>query len=441
MRGASLLDALSLRVPGTRPDNVVDPAANLHWLDLIAHHVQIMSLVFHPSENIARMKESATLAVAAKARALKAAGKAIIDLGAGEPDFDTPLFIREAAVKALAEGATRYTATEGILPLREAIAADANRSVRGLSPVAANEVVVSNGSKQSLYNACVCCFGPGDEVLVPTPAWTSYYEMVELARATVVPVFGDPSRSLKVTAEQLAAAATPRTKGLMLNSPSNPTGAVYSRDELSAILALAAERGWWVLSDEIYMRIAYDGPAASALELAPTRDNLIVINGVAKAYAMTGWRIGWTIAPAAVTKAMTAFQSHTTSNPAAVSQHAALAALARVEEADAAVMHMVQQFHARRDAVVQALRAFPNVRFVQPDGAFYLYINVAGFLGADDAGAAFAQRVLEQENVAVVPGSAFLTPDWIRMSYATTEAIAVEGVTRIARCLTTPTER
>ncbi len=399
-----------------------------------------MSLVFQPSANIARMKESATLAVAAKARALKAAGNAIIDLGAGEPDFDTPAFIREAAVKALAEGATRYTNTEGILPLREAIAADANRYMRGLPSVTAAEVVVSNGSKQSLYNACVCCFGPGDEVLVPTPAWTSYYEMVGLARATVVPVFGDVSRSLKVTADQLRAAATSRTRGLMLNSPSNPTGAVYSRDELREILDLAADQGWWVLADEIYMRIAYNGPATSALEVAPTRDNLIVINGVAKAYAMTGWRIGWTIAPVALTRAMTAFQSHTTSNAAAVSQHAALAALSRVAEADAAIAEMVQQFHQRRDAVVRALQPYPTISYVQPDGAFYLYINVAGFEGADNPGAAFAERVLERENVAVVPGSAFLTPDWIRMSYATTEAIAVDGVTRIARCLTNTTE-
>ncbi len=394
-----------------------------------------MPLVYQPSSNIARMKESATLAVAAKARALKAAGKEIIDLGAGEPDFDTPLFIREAAVRALADGATRYTATEGILPLREAIAADANRYVHGLPSVAPNEVVVSNGSKQSLYNACVCCFGHGDEVLVPTPSWTSYYEMVELARATVVPVFGDASNSLKVSADQLAAAATSRTRGLMLNSPSNPTGAVYSRDELSAILVLAAERGWWVIADEIYMRIAYDGPAASVLSVAPTRENLIVINGVAKAYAMTGWRIGWSIAPVAVTKAMTAFQSHTTSNAAAVSQHAALAALSRTSEADVAIAQMVQQFHRRRDAVLLALEAFPTVRFVHPTGAFYLYVNVEGFEGAADPGAVFAERVLERENVAIVPGSAFLTPGWVRMSYATTEALAVEGVRRIARTL------
>jgi aspartate aminotransferase len=395
-----------------------------------------MSLVFQPSPNIARMKESATIAVAAKARALRAAGKSVIDLGAGEPDFDTPQFIRDAAVKALAEGATRYTNTEGIVPLREAIAADANRYVRGLPPVTANEVVVSNGSKQSLYNACVCCFGPGDEVLVPTPSWTSYYEMIELARATVVPVFGEESHSLKVTAAQLEAASTPRTKGLMLNSPSNPTGAVYSREELASILALAADRGWWVIADEIYMRIAYDGPAASVLSVAPTRENLIVINGVAKAYAMTGWRIGWSIAPVAVTKAVTAFQSHTTSNAAAVSQHAALAALACVDQADAAVEHMVRAFHSRRDAVLRALEAYPSVRVVHPAGAFYLYVNVAGFEGAADPGVAFAARVLEQESVAVVPGSAFLTPDWIRMSYATTEEIAVDGITRIARCLT-----
>jgi aspartate aminotransferase len=395
-----------------------------------------MPLEFQPSANIARMKESATLAVAAKARALKAAGLAIIDLGAGEPDFDTPAFIREAAVAAMNAGATRYTATEGILPLRDAIAADANRRLAHGAPITAAEVVVSSGSKQSLYNACVCCFGPGDEVLIPTPAWTSYYEMVELARAVSVPVFGEPANDLKVTADQLRAAATPRTKGLMLNSPSNPTGAVYTRDELAAILELAAELGWWVLADEIYLRIAYEGGAQSVLEVATARDNLIVINGVAKAYAMTGWRIGWTIAPLAVSKAMTAFQSHTTSNPAAVSQHAALAALARTEEADAVVGEMVQAFRARRDAVVAALAAFPSVRYVHPAGAFYVYINVAGFRGAADAGAAFAAAVLEEHQVAVVPGNAFLTPDWIRASYATTEAIAVDGITRIARCLT-----
>lgn len=395
-----------------------------------------MPLQFQPSPNIVRLKESATLAVAAKARALKAQGIPVIDLGAGEPDFDTPAFIRQAAARAIESGATRYTNTEGILPLREAIAADANRiQVQGV-PVTPAEVVVSNGSKQSLYNAVVCCFGPGDDVLIPIPSWTSYFEMVELARATSVPVMGDPANSLKVTADMLAAAATPRTKGVMLNSPNNPTGAVYSRDELAAILALASARGWWVIADEIYLRIAYEGNAVSALEIAPSRDNLIIVNGVAKAYAMTGWRIGWTIAPAAVSKAMTAFQGHTTSNAAAVSQHAALAALAeRVAAADA-VNAMVRAFHERRDAVVRALAAFPSVRYVHPAGAFYIYVNVEGFRGAADPGGAFAAAVLEEQQVAIVPGSAFGTPNWIRASYATTEAIAVEGITRIAKCLT-----
>ena len=303
-----------------------------------------MPLQFHPSENIARLKESATLAVAAKARALRAAGVPVIDLGAGEPDFDTPAFILDAAARAMRDGATRYTATEGIPQLREAIAVDANLIVGNGVPVTAAEVVVSNGSKQSLYNACVCCFGPGDEVLIPTPSWTSYYEMVELARATGVPVFGSENNSLKVTAADLERAATERTRGIMLNSPSNPTGAVYSREELLSILELANERGWWVLSDEIYRRINYGVPAHSVLELAENRDNLIVINGVAKAYAMTGWRIGWTIAPVAVTRAMTALQSHTTSNASSISQHAALAALAEREQADRAIESMVREF-------------------------------------------------------------------------------------------------
>lgn len=395
-----------------------------------------MSPIFQPSQNIIRLKESATLAVAAKARALKAAGKPVIDLGAGEPDFATPEFIRKAAQAAMDAGHTRYTATEGILPLREAIAQDANRIQAQGVPVSPAEVVVSSGSKQSLFNACFCCFGPGDEVLVPTPSWTSYYEMIELSRAVSVPVYGDPANSLKVSAQQLAAAASPRTRGLMLNSPSNPTGAVYSREELSAILTLAAERGWWVIADEIYLRIAYEGGAQSALEIAPTRENLIIINGVAKAYAMTGWRIGWSIAPLAVTKAMIAFQSHTTSNASSVSQYAALAAIAERDLADEAVNSMVRAFRERRDAVVAALSAFPSVKYVHPAGAFYVYVNVEGFRGAEDPGAAFAAAVLEEKGVAVVPGSAFLTPGWIRASYATAQSVAVEGVTRIGQCLT-----
>jgi aspartate aminotransferase len=385
---------------------------------------------FAPSANIALLKESATIAVSARARALRAAGREVIDLGAGEPDFDTPEFIRRAAQQAIDAGATRYTATEGILPLRQAIATLANEDYRGDTPIAPGNVVVSNGSKQSLFNACFVLFGPGDEVLIPTPSWTSYYEMVVLARAEAVPVHGDPANGLKVTAAMLEAAATPRTRGVMLNSPCNPTGAVYTREELEAILALAEERGWWLLSDEIYRRIAYRGTATSMLELAGTLDRLIVVDGVAKAYAMTGWRIGWAIAPREVAAAMGALQSHTTSNAASVSQHAALAALTDRAAAESAITRMVGEFHRRRDAVVAELATEPRLGFVHPEGAFYLYLNVAAAEPSGDAGSAFARHLLEQHDVALVPGAAFLTPDWVRLSYAAPLENVLTGVRR-----------
>jgi aspartate aminotransferase len=394
-----------------------------------------MSRAYVPSQNVSALTESVTIAASARAKALRAAGRPVIDLGAGEPDFETPAFIRRAAERAIEQGATKYTATEGILPLREAIAADANAHYRGADRVDPKDVVVSNGSKQSLYNACVCLFGPGDEVLIPTPSWTSYYEMVMLARATAVPVHGDPGNGLKVAADDLRAAATPRTRGVMLNSPCNPTGAVYARDELAAILALAAERGWWVIADDIYVRIAYGAPVATALELAAARDRLVVVNGVAKAYAMTGWRIGWAVAPRELAARMAAFQSHTTSNPAAPSQHAALAALTERAEAEAAIEAMVAQFGARRDAAVAVLDE-AGLPYVRPDGAFYLYIRIAdGPAGESDPSAAFTRRLLEEHDVAIVPGSAFFTPQWVRVSYAAPQAQVLEGLRRlVAAC-------
>jgi len=388
--------------------------------------------VFAPSANIALLKESATIAVSARAKALRAAGRTVIDLGAGEPDFDTPEFIRRAAQRAIDAGATHYTATEGILPLREAVVALAAAEYHGDEPITPADVVVSNGSKQSLFNACFVLFGPGDEVLIPTPSWTSYYEMVALARAEAVPVHGDPTNGLKVTAAMLADAATPATKGLMLNSPCNPTGSVYDRSELAAILALAEERGWWVISDDIYRQIAYAGVAPSLLELAGSRDRLVVIDGVAKAYAMTGWRIGWAIAPRPVAAAMSALQSHTTSNAAAVSQHAALAALTEREAAGDAIARMVREFHARRDAVVAALADEPRLPFVYPEGAFYLYLDVSATRGDERSGAGtrFARHLLDAHGAAVVPGAAFLTPDWVRLSYAAPRDQVLEGVRR-----------
>jgi aspartate aminotransferase len=388
--------------------------------------------LFQPSANIELLRESATIAVSQQARALKAQGRRIVDLGAGEPDFDTPAFIREAGKRALDQGHTRYTATDGVAALREAIAAQARGHGPAGGSVTAADVVVSNGSKQSLFNACFVLFGPGDEVLVPTPSWTSYYEMVQLARAVPVPVYGDADGDLKVTAAMLAAQATERTRGIMLNSPCNPTGAVYSPAELRDILSLAQANGWWVISDEIYRRIAYEEEAASTLAVAVDRDNLIVVDGVAKAYAMTGWRVGWAIAPREVARAMTAFQSHATFHTAAVSQQAALAALTDHASAEAEIAAMVARYRLRRDAAVEVLSRVPGLRFVRPSGAFYLYADVGPTAnGADDAGGQFARELLEAFGVAVVPGAAFKTPDWIRMSYATDDALVVEGAQRI----------
>ena len=390
-----------------------------------------MAPEFVPSSNIALLRESATIAVSQRAKALKAEGRAIIDLGAGEPDFDTPDFIRESAKASIDAGHTHYTATEGIFPLRAAIAEMAREYGAIAAELAPQDVVVSNGSKQSLFNACFCLFGEGDEVLVPTPAWTSYYEMVQLAKAVPVIVMGDPANDLKVTPSMLDAAATPRTRGVMLNSPCNPTGAVYSADELRALLTLAHERGWWVICDEIYRRIHYESPAPSALEVAPAIDNLIVVDGVAKAYAMTGWRVGWSIAPRAVTKAMTAFQSHATFHTAAMAQYGALAALTRRAESDSAISDMVEQYRVRRDAGLRVFAATPSLPLVRPAGAFYFYFDVsAAFPGHPEPGSAFAAKLLEERGVAVVPGAAFRTPGWVRASYAAPEREVVEGITR-----------
>ena len=387
---------------------------------------------FVPSANLALLQESATIAVSARAAELRAQGRDIIDLGAGQPDFDTPAFIRRAAAEAVEAGATRYTATAGILPLRQAIAADATALSGGRHGYTAGDVVVSCGSKQSLFNACFALFGPGDEVLVSVPGWTSYVEIVRLARAEPVLVEGDVERGFRLDRARLAAAATARTRGLILNSPSNPTGAVYDADELHAVLALAAERGWWVISDEIYRLITYDRPAPSALAVADDVSRLVVVNGVAKAYAMTGWRIGWAVGPAELASTMTALQSHTTYNAAAVSQHAALAAFAQPEAATGAVCEMVRAFRERRDAAMALLAAAPGLRVIEPEGAFYLFVDVSRYApDVVDAGSLIARRLLDEADVAVVPGVAFGTPGWIRLSYAAPLPRVVEGVRRL----------
>jgi aspartate aminotransferase len=387
---------------------------------------------FAPSTNIAELRESATIAASARAKALRAAGRPVIDLGAGEPDFPTPAFVMTAAHAALDAGATRYTQVEGILPLRQIIAERAS-ALHGADPITADQIVVTAGTKQALFNACFSLFGSGDEVLVPTPGWTSYYEMLALARATPIAVRGARERQLKMTPSDLARAATSRTRGLILNSPCNPTGAVYSREELRDIVAFAAERGWWILSDEIYRAISYDGDAPSLLSVSSSMDRLVVVDGVAKSFAMTGWRIGWSIAPRTLSRSMAALQSHTTSNAATISQYAALAALSNPTAAAGAISNMVAEFRRRRDAALDVLKQ-ASVEVIEPRGAFYLYIRIADSTADDpEPGTTFARRLLEEYDVAVVPGAAFRSPEWIRVSYAAPAEQVMEGVRRVVR--------
>ena len=389
--------------------------------------------VFSPSTNVAGLKESATIAVSTRAKAMRASGLAIIDLGAGEPDQATPEYVMAGAHRALDGGATRYTAVEGIAPLRARIAERAT-TLHGRE-ILAGQVVVSTGTKQALFNACFCVFGQGDEVLVPTPAWTSYYEILSLARANAVIVRGPEEHSFKVTATDLRQSASSSTRGIIINSPCNPTGAVYSRDELGEIVALAESEGWWILSDEIYREIAYDAPACSILEVASNLDRVIVVDGVAKAFAMPGWRIGWSVSSPGAARAMTALQSHVTSNAATISQHAALAALSDAEAERASRAVMLDDFRRRRDAAVTLLRE-NGVRVVDPAGAFYLFIHAGPATAADpEPGTRLANELLESHHVAVVPGVAFHAPEWIRLSYAAADADVLEGARRVARVL------
>jgi aspartate aminotransferase len=388
---------------------------------------------FTRSANIADLRESATIAASARAKALRAAGRTVIDLGAGEPDMPTPAYIMAAAHRALHAGATRYTAVEGIAPLRQRIAERA-AALHGQT-VEASQVVVSTGTKQALFNACFSIFGEGDDVLVPTPAWTSYYEILSLARANAVVVRGAVDRSFRVTPADLEQAATPRTRGMILNSPCNPTGAVYSGEELSALMELAQRNDWWVISDEIYRAVTYESPAVSVLEVAPSLDRVVIVDGVAKAFAMPGWRIGWSISTAASARAIGALQSHTTSNAATISQHAALAALSDDAAETAARAEMLKAFRRRRDAGRSMLKE-SGAKVISPAGAFYFFIHVGTATVNDPSpGSRFADELLESSGVAVVPGAAFHEPEWIRVSYAAPDGDVREGLRRILAAL------
>jgi len=395
------------------------------------------------SQRIGAIAESATLKVDAKAKALKAEGRPVIGFGAGEPDFPTPGYIVEAAAAAAHDPKNhRYSPAGGLPELKAAIVAKTKRD-SGLDVTPA-QVLVTNGGKQAVYESFAAMLDPGDEVLLPAPYWTTYPECIQLAGGVAVEVFADETQGYKVTVEQLEAARTERTKILLFVSPSNPTGAVYTSAEIRAVGAWAAEHGLWVVTDEIYEHLLYDGvDTGSIATLCPEiADYTVVLNGVAKTYAMTGWRVGWMIGPADIVKAATNLQSHATSNVANVSQRAAIAAL----EGDlTAVDQMRTAFDRRRRLIVGMLNEIDGVVCPTPEGAFYAFPSVKGLLGREyptstgvrviDSSADLAEHILDKAEVAVVPGEAFGAPGYLRLSYALGDDDLVEGITRLQKLI------
>ena len=386
------------------------------------------------SDNIRELHPSATLAVAALCRQMKASGEDVLDLSAGEPDFRTPDFASQAGISAIEQGSTHYPPVPGIAELREAIAAYHSRVAgRSIDPAG---VVVSTGAKQALFNACFVLFGPGDDVLVPSPYWTSYPEILHLARARPVLVSGSAANALKVDVPLLEAAVSPATRGIILNSPSNPTGAVYTRDELDAIVRWAYARGLWIISDEIYSRLCFTADRAPGmLDLDEALfDRIVIIDGVSKSFAMTGWRIGFSMSTPQLAKHLSAVQSHITSGASTPAQEAALAAFQDEPRVEEAVGAMVRVFNRRRQNAADAVRELlPNADFTMPDGAFYLFIRMNEYYdAARPDSVAFCRALLEQTGVALVPGSAFGDDRYVRMSFAAPEAELLEGIRRTA---------
>ena len=388
------------------------------------------------SDTLARVKPSPTVAVTALARDLRAQGKDVIGLGAGEPDFDTPESIREAAKRAIDEGHTRYTAPDGIPELKSAIAEKFRRDNN--LDYTRDQIIVGSGGKQVLYNALMATLNPGDEVIIPAPYWVSYPDMVLLGQGSPVIVEGEIGNGFRITPEQLEAAITPRTKWFIFNSPSNPTGAGYGRDELKALTdVLMRHDHVWVMSDDMYEHIAYEPfRFCSPAEVEPgLSDRTLTVNGVSKAYAMTGWRIGYAGGPEPLISAMRKVQSQSTSNPCSVSQWAAVEAL---NGPQGYITEALGAFRRRRDLVVEMLNAAAGVTCPMPEGAFYVYPSIAGLIGKtspagrlieDDE--AFATALLEEAGVAVVFGAAFgLSPNF-RVSYAASDETLTEACTRI----------
>ncbi|GAA2248766.1 pyridoxal phosphate-dependent aminotransferase [Streptomyces amakusaensis] len=408
-----------------------------------------MSAAIPPTERrvsarVGAISESATLAVDAKAKALKAAGRPVIGFGAGEPDFPTPDYIVEAAIEACRTPKYhRYTPASGLPELKKAIA---DKTLRDSGyEVDPAQVLVTNGGKQAIYEAFAAILDPGDEVIVPAPYWTTYPESIRLAGGVPVEVVADETTGYRVSVEQLEAARTERTKVVLFVSPSNPTGAVYSREDTEAIGRWAVEHGLWVLTDEIYEHLVYGDAVFTSLPavVPEIRDRCVVVNGVAKTYAMTGWRVGWIVGPKDVVKAAANLQSHATSNVANVSQVAALAAVSGNLDA---VAEMREAFDRRRRTIVRMLGEIDGVICPEPEGAFYAYPSVKGLLGKEIRGkrpatsVELAALILDEVEVAVVPGEAFGTPGYLRLSYALGDDDLVEGVSRIQKLLAEATD-
>ncbi|KAA2214688.1 pyridoxal phosphate-dependent aminotransferase [Teichococcus oryzae] len=390
------------------------------------------------AERLDRVSPSQTIAITSKARAMKAAGKDVISLSAGEPDFDTPDNIKQAAVKAIMAGETRYTDVSGTRALREA-AANYFRREHGLD-YAVEQIVVSTGGKQVIFNAMLATINAGDEVIIPAPCWVSYPDIVSLADGKPVIVPAGPNQGFKMTPEQLEAAITPKTKWLMLNNPSNPTGAAYTAEELKALAAVLLRHPQiWVFTDDIYEQLVYGGFKASTIAAVEPRlkDRTITMNGCSKAWAMTGWRIGFAGAPLQLAKAMDKLQSQSTSNTSSVSQAAAVEALNGPQDSVAAMRVVYQR---RRDLVVGMLNEAQGLHCPTPDGAFYVFPSVSGCIGKTSQGGTkivddetFVSALLEEEGVAAVHGAAFMFPGHFRISYATSDELLTEACARIQR--------
>jgi aspartate/methionine/tyrosine aminotransferase len=392
------------------------------------------------SARIAAIAESATLAVDGKAKALKAAGRPVIGFGAGEPDFPTPSYIVEAAASATKVVANhRYTPTPGLPELRQAIVDKTKRD--SSYEITVDQVLVTNGGKQAVYQAFATILDPNDEVILPAPFWTTYPEAIKLAGGKAVEVFADETQNYLVNVDQLEQARTGKTKALLFCSPSNPTGSVYSEEQVKAIGEWALKNNIWIIADEIYEHLLYDGAKAPSMPVVvpALADQTIILNGVAKTYAMTGWRVGWMIGPKDVIKAATNLQSHLTSNVANVSQRAAIAALTGNLDA---VHEMGVAFDRRRKLIVGLLNEIPGIECPTPQGAFYVYPSVKGVLGKSIRGkvantsAELATIILDEVEVAAVPGEAFGPSGYLRFSYATSDEDIVEGIGRIKKLLT-----